>query len=103
MANLDEITKHDHEGNYYISCRTGQGVAEMKEIIEKNVYKKLNYMKMNLQIEQGSEEMAFLYKNAIIEGIEECQDSQFVLMSVMVNKVNAMKFINLFPQVKLVK
>ena len=103
MDNLNEIKNQEHEGNHYISCRTGQGVAEMKKIIENNIYEKLNYIRLKLKIEQGSDEMAFLYKYSVIKEIDEYQDSQYILMSVIVNKVNAIKLIKLFPNIELIK
>jgi GTP-binding protein HflX len=96
----DLMAKKESPNAYFVSCKTGYGVSDLKIIIEKKVYKKMNYIELKLKINQGSDEMAFLYKNSVIKSIKESENSQFVLMNVLINKVNAFKFASLFPNVK---
>jgi len=79
-------------------------IDQIKQVIEKKIYKILEFIELNLKISQGSPEMAYLYKNSIIKDNKECSiDSQYMIMHVLINKVNALKFIKLFPHVTISK
>jgi 50S ribosomal subunit-associated GTPase HflX len=98
-----DYSNKEESNAYYVSCKTGQGLTQIKQIIEKKIYKILEYIKLSLKISQGSEEMAYLYKNSIVRQTKDCDDSQYVIMNIMINKVNAFKFIKLFPNVTISK
>ncbi len=105
---IDQQTMHLNSGTdnnfYHVSCKTGQGIDQIKQVIEKKIYKILEFIELNLKISQGSPEMAYLYKNSIIKDNKECSiDSQYMIMHVLINKVNALKFIKLFPHVTISK
>ena len=98
-----DYTNSDKSNVYNVSCKTGQGMARVKQLIERTIYKILDFIELNLNVGQGSEEMAFLYKNSIVKETKESNDPQFVIMNIMINKVNALKFIKLFPNVTISK
>ena len=104
----DQIDQLDYEDTsvpnvYYISCKTGYNLAKIKEVIEKRIYKELEYIDIKLRVGQGTQEMAYLYKNSIIKETKDCDDSQYLIMSVLINKVNALKFVKLFQNIKISK
>lgn len=89
---------------YFISCKTGLGIADIKNTIEKFIYKQMDFIELKLKVEQGSEEFAFLNKNSIIKETSEHEDDpQYLAVSVLINKVNALKLIKLYPNVKISK
>jgi 50S ribosomal subunit-associated GTPase HflX len=98
-----DYSNKEESNAYYVSCKTGQGLAQIKQIIEKKIFKLLEYIQLNLKVSQGSEEMAYLYKNSIVKETKDSNDSQYVIMNIMINKVNALKFIKLFPNVTISK
>ena len=96
-------TAAGHE-EFYVSCQDGHGLSDVMETIEKNIYKIMGFLELSLMIEQGSPAMAFLYKNAIVQETSVNQDDeQFVVMRVLLNKLNAIKFVKEFPNVKINK
>jgi GTP-binding protein HflX len=111
IKNFDQVVSAKRAGSdsnsqnsYFISCQTGYGIADLKKTIESKIYKKLNFIQLKLKIGQGSDEMAFLYKNSIVQEMRPCdEDSQFIVMNILINKVNALKFINLYPNIKISK
>ena len=99
-----EAIKEDLKDKFCISCETGLGIAGLKTVIEAEVYKRMQFMRIKLKLSQGGPEIAYLYKSSIIEQIDEFDDDpQFISATVLINKVNAIKFIKLFPQVKISK
>ncbi|CAF0786977.1 unnamed protein product [Brachionus calyciflorus] len=87
-----------------ISCKKGDGLIELRNLIEKKILKKLGYLEITLRVAQGSEEFSYLYKNSIVKEVSECdQDSNFVNLKVLFNKSNALKFIKIYPNVKISK
>ena len=91
----------DNANTFFISCKTGYGLGQLKQLIEENIYKRLKYIEIYFEIAQGSDEMAYLYKHSIVKELKQCPNSQCVLMHVLVNKVNVLKFVKLFPHVKM--
>jgi GTP-binding protein HflX len=92
------------EGSYFVSCMSGEGLAEMRSLIEERVCREKGFIRLKLVIGQGSAEMAFLYKNAVVEEVcGNAEDGQMADMSVLINRVNALKFIRLFPEVRISK
>lgn len=92
------------ENSLLISCKKGIGLNEIRNLVEQKILMKLGFIELNLKVSQGGYEFSYLYKNTIVKEINECeQDPQFVLMKVLLNKVNALKFIKLFPNVKISK
>ena len=88
-----------NENTFFISCKSSDGLAELRNQIEKRVFKMLGYIEICLKVSQGGEEWFFLNKNAIIKEVtaDTNNDCQYVSVRVMLNKVNAKKFVNLFP------
>lgn len=91
------------ENKVIISCTKGHGLDQLKNLIEEKIFKKLGYLQINLKIAQGSEEFFYLNKNCIVLEINECENSQFVKMKVLFNKSNAFRFINLYPNIEILK
>jgi len=97
------ISNSNHDA-FYVSCKTGLGLSETKENLDKLVYKKLGFIQLNLKVEQGSEALSFLYKNSILKNVGQFdEDPQFLIANVLINKVNAIKFANLYPNIKISK
>ncbi len=89
---------------FYISCKSGQGLSELRRAVENQIVKMLGYVELSLRIGQGSPEWFYLNKNAIIESVEEDpKDGQFVIARVFINKPNAIKFVKLYPLVEISK
>lgn len=107
VDNLNELSSNSNDSSnaFYISCKSYFGLNQIKEEIEKKVVKQLNYLDINLLISQGGPEQAYLYKNAIIKEINECDqnDSNLISVRVLLNREHALKFIKLFPHVKVSK
>lgn len=106
VKNIDELVnmEADPSRTFLISCKLGEGLAEMKQLLESTIYKQLQYIDLELVIRQGSGEMAFLYKNSVIKEINECDsDSQCVVMRVLLNRSSAMKFVSYYPDVQMTK
>lgn len=92
-----------NENKLIVSCTRGYGLDRLINLIEEKIIKKLGYLQINLKIAQGSEEFFYLNKNCVILEINECENSQFVKMKVLFNKSNAFKFINLYPNIEILK
>jgi 50S ribosomal subunit-associated GTPase HflX len=89
---------------FFISCKTAVGLEELRERIEKLIYKQLDYIRLSLKIEQGSQEWSFLNKYTIVQEAKENEsDGQFLTVKVLINKVNALNFVKLFPLVEISK
>lgn len=89
---------------FMISCTTGQGIELLREKIESSLMKFLGYIEMSLLVPQGGQELAYLYKHAIVRSLKEnSDDTNHVILDVMMNKANALKFVNAFPNVKISK
>lgn len=87
-----------------ISSKTGQGIEKVRENIENALMKQLGFIEINLEIPQGGDELAYLYKHSIIKEIHENSENlNNIIAKVMMNKTNALKFVNLFPNVKISK
>lgn len=94
----------DDPNTFYVSCKTGSGLSELQARIERDIFKQLGYVELNLLLAQGGDELAFLYKNSIIREIRDNPtDANYLIANVLINKVNAIKFTNLFPFVKISK
>jgi hypothetical protein len=66
--------------------------------------KQLGYIELYLLVPQGGQELAYLYKHAIIKELNENPDDlNNIVVCAMLNKGNALKFVNLFPNVKISK
>lgn len=101
---FDKVKNFKNQNTLLISCKSGHGLDEVKNLIESKLLKKLGFLELNLEIPQGGEEFSYLYKNTIVKQVtEHPEDSQYVQMRVLMNKVNAFKFIKLFPYVKISK
>jgi GTP-binding protein HflX len=102
-----EKTKEEVDNSvFFISCKTLFGFDHLRREIEARILKLLDYIELNLKVEQGGQELAFLYKNSIIKEIkqlENVQQSQFCVANVYMNKENALKLIHLFPNIKICK
>jgi 50S ribosomal subunit-associated GTPase HflX len=98
-----EIDENVMSSNYFmISSKTGAGVDDLEMTIEQKLMKLLSFIKLSLRIEQGSDEYGYLNKNSIIKQQQVCVDNQqFIDVQVFMNKTNAIKFIKLFPNVKI--
>ena len=73
--------------SYFISCKTGFGFTEIKEHLKRVAYKKLGFIELKLKVGQGSEALSFLYKNASIKHVGQCdEDAQFLVVNVLINK-----------------
>ena len=104
LVNEKKISFDQSDDKFFVSCKTGLGLTETKEALDKLVYKKLGFIQLNLKVEQGSESLSFLYKNSILKSVRQFdEDPQFLIVHVLINKVNAIKFVNLFPNVKISK
>ena len=54
--------------------------------------------------QQGSEELAYLYKNGVVEQVNaDDSDVEHVIVDVKLDKVSAIKFVRTYPNVKLAK
>lgn len=91
------------EKKLVISCKKGDGIAELRDLIEKKILKKLGYLEISMIVAQGSDEFFYLNKYCIVKELNECDDSQYVNMKVLFNKSNALKFIKLYPHIKISK
>ncbi len=104
VENMDEIVQDADPHAFFVSCKLGEGLPEMRQHLESTIYKKLQFIELELVIGQGSEEMAFLYKNAVIKEMYECEgDSQSQTVRVLLNKASALKFISYFPHVQMTR
>ena len=93
--------KSSDESRVEISCTSMKGVDKLRELIEKRVYKQLGFIEMTLKLRQGSPEFSHVYKVSTVKRVEEDgESSEFVLVRVVFSKVNALKFIKLYPHVK---
>jgi len=103
----DKIDVHDclkGKDGFFISCKSGKGVIEMRNLIEERVCKEKGFIKLRLVVVQGSSEMAYLYKNSVVEDISENgENGQMVDMTVLINRVNALKLVKLFPKIRVSK
>jgi 50S ribosomal subunit-associated GTPase HflX len=89
---------------FYISCKNNQGIDELKSHIEESVYASLKFIKLDLKLRQGSDELAYIYKNAIVREIRECEtSSEYVVVKILINKTNALKFVKRYPGVIMVR
>jgi 50S ribosomal subunit-associated GTPase HflX len=97
---IDKICENDGD-RVAISCLNGFGIEKLLGIVEKKLIDIRKYLELELKIEQGSEEMRYLYKNCTVKEIKEIgDDSQFVAVSVLFDKISAIKFMKSFPHVK---
>ena len=93
----------DDKKSLFISCKTGFGINELKKMIETLICKKLDFIEIIFKVPQGSDEFSYLYKNALVKEVEQfTKNSNFVLIKVIINKSNALRFIKLFPNVKVI-
>lgn len=89
---------------FMISSKTGEGIEKVRKKIENSLMKQLEYIELSVIVPQGGAELAFLYKNAIVREIDaNTDDLNMSIAHVMMNKPNAMKFVHLFPNVKISK
>lgn len=87
-----------------VSSKTGEGIEKVRSHIENSLMTSLGYIEISLNVPLGGAELAFLYKHAIIRSLEENPtDQNQTIALVMMNKPTAMKFIHLFPHVKISK
>jgi GTP-binding protein HflX len=99
-----ELQQTGRERVFFVSSRTGEGVAELRAAIEAEMMKVMRYVPLRLRIEQGSGEWAFLNKHAVIKSaVEDAVDAQFLTVEVLIDKPAAIKFVNLFPRVEISK
>ena len=105
-SHIDKICSENQSNRIPISCLNGFGIEKLLYTVEKKLLDIRNYLELSLKIQQGSDEMRYLYKHCTIKSIElfEGEDnSQFVIMNILFDKVSAIKFIKKFPNIEVLK
>ena len=100
---INEICDESPENRIAISCLNGMGIEKLLDMIEKKLIDIRNYLELALKVPQGGDEMRYLYKNCMIKNIQTFdseENSQFVIMNVLFDKITAIKFMKRFPDVK---
>jgi 50S ribosomal subunit-associated GTPase HflX len=105
VDDLSEVMPTEKKPNsFFVSCKNGEGLDELRAAVENEIVKLLGYVELSLKIGQGSAEWFYLNKHAVIKSVrEDHADGQFLIMSVLINKPNAIKFVKLFPLVEISK
>lgn len=91
---------------FAISCVNGFGINDLLKMIETKLISIREYLELVLKVQQGSQELSYLYKNCTVKQVttfEDDENAQFVLVNVLFDKKNAVKFIKSFPNVKVIK
>jgi 50S ribosomal subunit-associated GTPase HflX len=102
---IDKFCEESPTNRLASSCINGFGFEKMISLVEKKLMEIRNYLELSLKIEQGSDEMRYLYKNCTIksiESLEEEQNSQFVIMNILFDKISAIRFMKKYPNAKVI-
>lgn len=89
VVNMDEETTQIVPWNdcINISCKNATGLTELLQTIEDSILEVTGRRKLTIRVQQGSEEMAWLYKNSAVSQL--CPDpksSQHLLMEVIITE-----------------
>ena len=99
---IDKFCDESPTNRLASSCLNGLGFDKLISLVEKKLMEIRNYLELSLKIEQGSDEMRYLYKYCTIKNIELFKDeenSQFVIMNIIFDKISAIRFMKKYPNV----